>query len=81
MGVLGPLPELALPASIFPVGGVGTVSMDDQEKGPEQAAANSDTVRDRREALRQLGKFGAYTAPFLLAVLSSEAAAQSGSTD
>jgi hypothetical protein len=33
----------------------------------------------RREALKRLGKYGAYTAPFLIAIISSEAAAQGAS--
>ena len=40
----------------------------------ESTNISKDLNEDRREALRRLGKLGAYTAPALLAMLASEKA-------
>jgi hypothetical protein len=49
-----------------------------EDTGPAEQSANvsNNLNKERREALRRLGRFGAYTAPALLAMLTSEAAAQ-----
>jgi hypothetical protein len=41
----------------------------------ESTNISKDLNEGRREALRRLGKFGAYTAPALLAMLTSDKAA------
>jgi hypothetical protein len=53
------------------------------DQSPDDPEVQADQTRDqsRREALQRLGKYSAYTAPFLLAMLSSEAAAQGFSGD
>ncbi|HEY4405600.1 MAG TPA: hypothetical protein VGN55_13225 [Xanthobacteraceae bacterium] len=48
----------------------------DKGTGPDQPDASSESSVDeeRRESLRRLARFGAYTAPALLAMLASEKA-------
>ena len=52
--------------------------MASQHKGiaPAEESANTSNNlnEERREALRRIGKFGAYTAPVLMAILASETA-------
>jgi hypothetical protein len=47
-----------------------------RELSKDSSAANSanDVDQDRRDALIKIGRFGVYTAPALLALLSSEKA-------
>jgi hypothetical protein len=40
----------------------------------ESTSPSNDLHEDRRELLRRLGRFGAYTAPALLAILAAEKA-------
>jgi hypothetical protein len=44
------------------------------EKCESSSAAAGSVDKERRNALRQMAKFGAYTAPALLVMLSSEQA-------
>jgi hypothetical protein len=48
-----------------------------EQSGPvaQSVEPSADLNEERREALRRLGRFGAYTAPALLAMLASEQAA------
>jgi hypothetical protein len=50
----------------------------DADKRPEDGtdAKKDETERRRRRALGQIGRFGMYTAPALLALLTGEAHAQ-----
>ena len=52
-----------------------TSSNEDIAPAEESVNVSKDLNKERREALRRLGRFGAYTAPALLAMLSTEAAA------
>ncbi|MES9871896.1 MAG: hypothetical protein ABW162_04035 [Candidatus Sedimenticola sp. PURPLELP] len=48
------------------------------DKNQEAAIKNTpetDTDQERREALKKIGRFGTYTAPAMLAMLSSKASA------
>jgi hypothetical protein len=49
-------------------------SSTDEEVG-QSAEVGSRVDHERREALRRIARFGAYTAPTLLAMLTSEKAA------
>jgi hypothetical protein len=56
--------------------------MDRDDVRQSDATANNEQNADeeRREALRKLGKYAAYTAPAMLAMLTGEAYAQGDST-
>jgi hypothetical protein len=47
----------------------------DPTAAEETTSPSNDLNEDRREMLRRLGRFGAYTAPALLAMLAAEKAA------
>jgi hypothetical protein len=46
------------------------------ESQPTVVGSVEDVDSERREAIRRLGKYAGYTAPALLALLTSQAAAQ-----
>jgi hypothetical protein len=49
-----------------------------REKELKQPIASESDVSDRREALKKLGKYSAYAAPFTILALSKKAAAATG---
>jgi hypothetical protein len=49
------------------------------EKGGPSSAAADPVDEERRDALRRVARFGAYTAPALLVMLASEKAAHADS--
>ena len=53
---------------------------DQAKQDMETSGAPSSVDAERREALRKLGKYAAYTAPAMLTMLTSEAAAQTTGT-